>query len=112
MLPENLIFAPAYKHTASAAGNEERADISTGTVDFYLVWKFDHGRQWLVLDPTFLLDYENDRYHAATTRTTYGRLLGKVGNAMSSCFIKPGIGIGSERPNDWSLEVGVSLIGF
>ncbi len=103
---------PAYKHNFSFAGDGARADIHQGVLDFYLVWKFDRSRQWFTLDPTFLLDYENHRYDAATVRLTYGRVLGKVGEAVLSGFIKPGVGIGRDRPNDWSLEAGVTLIGF
>ncbi len=111
-LPHSVIFAPAYKHGISFAGESSRADINTGTVDFYLVWKFAKGRQWLTFDPTLLFDYENDRYESATIRLTYGRVLGKIGDAVVSGFIKPGVGIGRDRLNDWSLEVGMSLIGF
>jgi len=111
-LPHNLIFAPSYKHTFGFAGDDDRADIHQGAFDFYLVWRFDHSRQWFTLDPSVLLDYENDRYESATLRLTYGRVLAKVGKGVLSGYVKPGIGIGKDRPNDWSFEVGVSLIGF
>ena len=111
-LPHNLIFAPAYKHGFSFAGNEDRADIHQGSLDFYLVWRFDHSRQWFTLDPTVLLDYEIDRYNSATVRLTYGRVLAKVGRGVLSGYIRPGVGIGRDRPNDWSFEAGISLIGF
>ncbi len=111
-LPGSLIFAPAYKHGFSFAGDDDRADIHVGTADFYLVKKFDQNRQWLTFDPTLLFDYENDRYESATVRLTYGRVLGKIGDGVLSGFVKPGIGVGCERPNDWSFEAGVSLIGF
>ena len=111
-LPGNAIFAPAYKHGFSFAGDNDRADIQVGTADFYLVKKFDRNRQWLTFDPTLLFDYENDRYDSSTVRLTYGRVLGKLGGGVLSGFVKPGVGIGCERPNDWSFEAGVSLIGF
>lgn len=111
-LPNNLIFAPAYKHGVSFAGESSRADINSGALDFYLVWKFDRNRQWFTFDPTILMDYENDRYESATVRLTYGRVLTKVGNGALSGYIRPGIGIGQDRPNDWSIEAGVTLIGF
>ena len=111
-LPGHLIFAPAYKHGFSVAGDGDRADLHTGTADFYLVKKFDQNRQWLTFDPPLLLDYENDRYEAATVRLTYGRVLGKMGKGVLSGFVKPGVGVGHDRPNDWSFEAGTSLIGF
>lgn len=97
-LPGNHIFAPAYKHSVSFAGQGGRPDINSGSLDFYFVSKFDHGRQWITIDPTYIL--------------TYGRVLGKVGGAVMSGYIKPGVGIGPDRPYTWSAEAGVSFIGF
>jgi hypothetical protein len=111
-LPGNMIFAPAHKHGLSLAGEDDRAEIHSGTLDFYLVRKFDQGRQWLTFDPTLLFDYENDRYESAAVRLTCGRVLAKAGDGVLSGFVKPGSGIGSDRPNDWSFEVGTSSIGF
>ena len=110
--PNGLLFAPAYKHSFSFAGDDDRADIHKGSLDFYLVYKFDRMRQWVVLDPTYFLDYEQDRYSGGTFRATYGRLLGKAGDAVVSAYVRPGVGVGADRPYDWSLEVAVTLIGF
>ena len=110
--PNGMLFAPAYKHSFTFAGDEDRADIDKGTLDFYLVHKFDHGRQWAILDPTYFLDYENDAYSGGTLRATYGRLLGKLGDAVVSGYVRPGVGIGADRPYDWSVEVAITLIGF
>jgi hypothetical protein len=111
-LPGHAIFAPAYKQSNSFAGHADRADVNMGTLDFYLVKLFDRGRQWVTLDPTYLLNYEKARYGGATVRAIYGRVLGKVETAVFSGYLKPGVGIGPDRPNDWSAEVGVSLVGF
>ncbi len=111
-MPNNVIFAPAYKHNVSFAGDDDRADIHSGVFDLYLVWRFDDSRQWMVLDPTWLLDYENDQYDAATVRMTYGRVLGTFGGAGVSGFIRGGVGMGNEKPYDWSAEFGISFIGL
>jgi hypothetical protein len=111
-LPGNCIFAPAYKQSDSFAGNANRSDINAGNLDFYFVSRFDHGRQWAILDPTYILNYEAGRYGGASLRVTYGRMFGKVGDAVLSGYVKPGIGIGADRPYNWSLEMGVSLVGF
>ena len=68
-------------------------------------------RRWLTLDPTVILDYENDRYESATIRLTYGHILGKIGKAVLSGYVRPGVGIGDDRPNDWSFEAGMSSLG-
>ena len=111
-LPGNAVFAPAYKQSNSFAGHADRADVNMGTLDFYLVKLFDRGRQWVTLDPTYLLNYEKARYGGATVRAVYGRLLGRVETGVLSGYVKPGVGIGPDRPNDWSVEAGVSLVGF
>lgn len=111
-LPGNTIFAPAYKHSISFAGEGDREDVNSGSLDFYIVHRFDGGRQWVTLDPTYILNYELGKYSGATLRVVYGRVLGKVGDAVVSGYVKPGIGVGADRPNDWSAEIGLSLIGF
>jgi hypothetical protein len=111
-LPGNHIFAPAYKHSISFAGRDSRSDVNNGSFDFYFVSKFDHNRQWITVDPTYLLNYQQGKYSGATLRVIYGRVLGKIGDAVVSGYVKPGVGIGHDRPNDWSLEAGISLIGF
>jgi hypothetical protein len=111
-LPGSTIFAPAYKQSVGFGGDGNRANINSGTLDFYLVKKFDRGRQWVTIDPTYLLNYQSGKYSGGTLRIQYGRLLGKVGNAVMSGYIKPGIGIGQDRPSDWSCEIGITLIGF
>ncbi len=111
-LPGNHIFAPAYKHSISFAGNDSRADVNNGSFDLYFVSKFDDNRQWITVDPTYLLNYQQGKYSGATLRVIYGRVLGKIGDAVVSGYVKPGVGIGHDRPNDWSVEGGISLIGF
>jgi hypothetical protein len=107
-----MIFAPAYQHSVGVGGSSTRAEINRGILDFYMVKKFDHDRQWVVLDPTYILDYEGGKYSGMTLRATYGRELGEVDGISLSAYIKPGLGIGSDRPNDWSIEIGFTMIGF
>lgn len=110
-LPDGMIFAPAYKQALSFAG-DLGAMIDKGTFDLYFVIKFDKGQQWVTFDPTYNLDYQSHKYTGATMRVTYGHQLGELWGGTTSAYIKPGIGIGQDKPYAWSIEAGISLVGF
>ena len=60
---------------------------------------------WVTLDPKFVQDYESDAFFNQT-EVEYGRLtFGGV-----STYVRPGLGIGEDKPLDWNLEVGVKVV--
>jgi hypothetical protein len=111
-LPGNMIFAPAYEHKIGIAGDSSRDNINSANLDFYLVKRFNGGDQWIQIDPTYKLNYEKSKYCGGTLRITYGQVLGHVGQAKLSGYVRPGVGIGVDRPYEWSMEMGVSISGF
>lgn len=110
-LPNGMIFAPSYQHNFSFAGQDDRPDIHEGYIDLYVVATSHDRHKWLLFDPTIVLDYENDASYA-TIELELGHILGPAFGGAGSFYIRPGIGIGNDRPYDWNLEVGFKLIGF
>ncbi len=111
-LPGNMILAPAYEHKVGFAGDSGRDNVNSANLDIYLVKRWNGGDEWVQIDPTYKLNYEKSKYNGGTLRVTYGRVLGDVGKAKLSAYVRPGVGIGVDRPYDWSLETGVSISGF
>jgi len=101
----SLIFAPTYEHRFSFAGNSDRNDIHLGIVDLYLVYRTASLRNWLTLDPTILFNY-NAGNVAATLELEAGQLIA----GGTSVYIRPGVGIGANKPYDWNLEGGVKVV--
>lgn len=107
-----VIIAPAYIQSFSFAGDSSRANVNRGDFDLYVVYKPHAKRWWLTSDFTASYDFE-----ASTAPMSWevalGFNLGKLANGDAiNGYIRPGVGIGNDRPYDFNMEVGVSLVSF
>ena len=110
-LNDGLIFAPAYQQTVSYGGDSARRDINIGAIDLYLVKLTKSKHNWFILDPTILADYANNRT-SGTLEFEAGQIVGRMMGGIGSIYIRPGVGMGTDRIYNWNLEVGFKLIGF
>lgn len=110
-LNDGLIFAPAYQQTVSYGGDSARRDVNIGAIDLYLVKLTKSKRNWFILDPTILADYANNRT-SGTLEFEAGQIVGRMMGGIGSIYIRPGVGLGTDRIYNWNLEVGFKLIGF
>jgi hypothetical protein len=99
-----VIFAPSIQHKMSYASDSARQDVNQSLLDLYLVWR-PTSKSWITLDPQFVYDHENGSFFYQT-EIEYGRLMfGGV-----STYLRPGVGIGNERPLDWNIEFGLKIV--
>jgi hypothetical protein len=105
------IFAPAFVQSLSIAGDDNRADISSSTIDFYFVPKLANPKLFMTLDPAITHDWENDKTFVVTA-LTLGFKLGPMLGGKGQMFIKPSIGFGSDRPTGWGISTGFQLLSF
>ncbi|MER8529486.1 hypothetical protein [Mesorhizobium sp. M0520] len=107
-----IIVAPAYIQSLWFAGDSHRADVNRGDFDLYVVYKPHAKRWWLTSDVTASYDFEAKKA-PMSWEVALGFNLGKLasGGAING-YIRPGIGIGNDRPYDFNMEVGVSLVSF
>ena len=110
-LKNGWLFAPAYQHTISYAGDSTRSDIHAGATDLYLVKLTKSKRNWFILDPTIITDYQNNRA-SGTLEFEAGQIVGRMMGGIGSLYIRPGVGLGSNRIYNWNLEVGFKIVGF
>ena len=110
-LSPTMILAPSYKQSFSIAGDAGRKTINNGAIDLYYVIILDK-TQSITIDPMYLPDYNAGNYAGAALKVNYSHFLAKVGDGALNGYIKPGIGIGQDKPYGWSIEAGVTLIGF
>jgi hypothetical protein len=107
LLGRGSLFAPAYQYVFDVGGSSDRADISRSQLDFYFVWALAGGKNWVIVDPQVIFDHENDTI-PGLTEVEWGFMIApKVG---ASGWVRPGIGIGSDRLYDWNLEVGAKFV--
>jgi hypothetical protein len=109
--PNGSIFAPALVHSLDVAGDRDRADVSITTIDFYYVPKLKDPRNYITWDPALNFDWANNKDYVSLA-VTFGRVVGEAFGGHAQLYIKPSLLAGSERPGDWSIEVGFKVLGF
>lgn len=100
----SMIFAPTLQQKVSYAGTSDRADVNQSVIDLYYVWK-PSKTTWLIVDPQIVRDWEGD--------TEFGQLEIEYGRVMLgglSAYLRPGIGIGGDRPLEWNVEFGLKVV--
>jgi hypothetical protein len=111
-LSPTMIFAPAYQHNISFAGDNDRKEINESVIDLYMVFTAEDKKSWFIVDPTLVIDWENDENTPFTLEAEYGRNIGTLFGGALNFYVRPGIGIGQDRPYDWNIEVGFTVVGF
>ena len=104
-LGPGTLIAPAYQYTFDIAGDDGRAKVSRSSLDLFILWIAPSKKFWLLADPQYIFDHENDR--------NWGQLEFEAGAMMfgpTSNYIRPSIGIGEDRVYDWSIEFGFKVI--
>lgn len=107
-----VIIAPAYIHNLSFAGEDDRLDVNRGDFDLYVVYRPHGERWWITSDLTVSHDFESEST-PVSWEMNFGRNL-KVfeSGAALNGYVRPGIGFGSDRPYDFNIEVGLTLLNF
>ena len=104
------IFVPGYQHIFSVDVDDGRSDVHQGVIDMFLVKTFSGNQFWGYIDPQIILDYENSVEYMLL-EIQAGTMLDKYfGTEGHSAYILPSFGCGSDRPYDFSLEVGYKVI--
>ena len=104
------IFVPGYQHKISFYEDSGRDQVHLGVIDFFLVKTFAQNQYWAYIDPQIVLDYENSR-EFMLVELQGGMMLDRfVGSKGHSIWILPSFGVGSDRPYDFSFEVGYKYI--
>lgn len=109
---KDFIFAPTYQHNISFAGDEDRTDVNESVIDLYLAFTAADKQSWLTIDPAFVIDWESDQAFRTAIEVEYGMRVGSLWGGALNLIVRPGVGIGQDRPFDWNIEVGFSVVGF
>lgn len=110
--PEGSLVAPALVQTVGLDGKGSNGpDINRTTFDLYYVPKLENPNFYITVDPALSYDWEIDEGFASL-QVTFGMMTGKVAGGDSQIFIQPGIYAGTDRPLDFSVQVGFKVLGF
>ena len=101
------IFVPAFQYVFDVGGDPTRSDVSRTQIDLYFVWLLSGGKNWLIADPQVVFDHEND-INRGLVEVEWGYMISQ--SAGASTYVRPGVGVGPDRPYDWNLEAGLKFI--
>lgn len=107
--PGSLLI-PGYQHTISVDEDEGRSKVNYGLIDIFMVKTFKNNQYWGYVDPQVILDLENDKEYIQLELQA-GMMTDKLfGTKGHSAWIMPSFGVGSDRPYDYSVEIGYKIV--
>jgi hypothetical protein len=109
-LGKGSIFVPGYQHFFSIDVDDGREDVNYGLIDMFLVKTFNDNQFWTYIDPQIILDYEQEEEYMLLELQA-GTMLDKyLGTKGHSAYIMPSFGLGTDRPYDFSFELGYKVV--
>ena len=104
------LIAPGYQHRFSVYEESGASDVHAGVIDLFILKTFNDKQQWVLINPQTILDYEN--------QTEFIQLDVEIGTMLDqwiepnghSIYLRPTVGIGGDRPNDYGVEAGYKVI--
>jgi hypothetical protein len=99
------LFAPGYQYLFDISGDDTK--VSRSQIDLYFVWLLGKGAHWLIVDPQVVIDHEN-KQEPALVEVEWGYMIAP--SVGASTYLRPGAGIGSDKPYEWNLEFGFKYV--
>jgi len=102
-LGKGSIFAPGLQHRFSVGGNK----VNQTVLDIYYVKMLAKGKNWLIVNPQPIFDWENNTQFMVVD-VEWGFMI--VPQSGIAGYIRPGFGIGADRPFNYNFEVAIKFI--
>jgi hypothetical protein len=103
LLGKYSIFAPGLQHQFSVEGNK----VSRTILDIYYVKMLAKGKNWLIINPQPIFDWENNTQYMVVDVEWGFMIVPKSGIAG---YVRPGFGIGADRPFNYNFEFAIKFV--
>jgi hypothetical protein len=104
------LIAPAYQHRISVHEDDDRSDVNQSLIDLFALKMSGDKQQWVLVNPTFVFDHENDTEFMLVD-VEVGTMLDQFfGTSGHSIYLRPGFMVGGDRPADFSVELGYKIV--
>ena len=103
LMGNRSIFAPGFQYQFDIAGNT----VSRTILDLYFVWIISGGWNWIILNPQIIFDHHNEAEFAMID-FEWGFMIAPESGIGG--YIRPGIGVGYDRPFDYNLEFAIKFV--
>ena len=107
LLGKGSIFAPGLLYVFDVGGDSHRNPVEQWQMDIYFVWLLAQQRHWLIINPQLVADVANDQEFIVFD-LEWGYTIPQLPGA--SVHVRPGAGIGGDRPLNWTFEFGLRFI--
>ena len=106
LLGKASLFAPGYQYLFDLSGDENIV-VNRSQIDLYFVWLLGKGSNWLIVDPQIIIDHDTNAL-PALIELEYGYMIKALPGA--SVYLRPGVGVGEDKPYDWNFEGGLKFV--
>ncbi len=106
------LFAPGLQYKFSVDEDDGRSDVNQFIIDLNLLIMGKDKQSWFFTDPQIVIDQENHTEFAMVD-LEFGWMMSKWTDLKGhSFYIRPGFGVGVDRPVDYSVEIGYKIVGW
>lgn len=110
---ERGLFAPGLQYKKSIDEDTGRPDTDQILIDLNYLLMARDSQSWFFTDPQLVFDQETNQEFAIID-FEFGFMMSKWFDDMQghSFYIRPSVGAGTNRPTDFSVEVGYKIVGW
>jgi len=110
-LPTGL-FAPALQYKFSVDEATGRSETDQVLIDLNYLRMAKDKQSWFFADPQIIIDNKADIEYSIVD-FEFGFMMSKWTDLQGhSFYIRPSVGVGADRPVDYSVEMGYKIVGF
>ncbi len=104
------LVAPGYQHRFSIDEDDGRDEVHQSVIDLFTLKMSKNKQQWFLNQSTLVVDWENETEFMQVD-LEFGTMLDTFVEAKGhSAYVRPGFGIGGDRSQDASLEIGYKVV--
>jgi len=107
------LFAPGLQWKFSVDEDTGRSEVDQFLIDLNLLTMAKDKQSWFFTDPQIVIDNEND-VEFCVCDFEFGWMMTNWYPDMKghSFYVRPSIGVGSDRPTDGGIELGYKIVGW
>ena len=106
------LFAPALQYKFSIDEDTGRSEIDQFLIDLNYLLMAKDKQSWFFADPQIVIDNETN-IEFAIVDFEFGWMMSKWTDLKGhSFYVRPSIGVGTDRPVDGSIEIGYKMVGW
>lgn len=111
-LSEASLLAFTYAQRFTVDGTSGDDAVNRGELAARYVRTSGEFARWWLVEPGLVVDFEDEAETWGSLGVERGWLLGDVRGGGLGAFVRPELGVGGRREQDWSLLLGLRLVGL